>query len=343
MRASIAKIVEQFKQDWSQELTDEAIDRAVRETGHKWRDRVLDPLTTVRLFFLQILCGNVACNALPRLARMRFTGSAFCEARGRLPLQALEMLLTRATGKMVERVRDTGLWLGHRLFIVDGSSFSMSDTKELRDHFGQSGAQKQGCGFPIARWVALVHYGSGLFQKVLTAPLRIHDMSRVAQLHPELKAGDVLSGDRAFCSFPHLALLISEGIHAIVRAHQKLLVDFTAGRAHFISKTAKRKGKKSNPQALPHSRWIAKLGPMDQIVEWFRPAQRPSWMSAETFAALPASIQVRELRYKIARPGYRVREITIVTTLLDAVTYTAADLAAAVDRGLKASHFRGPL
>ncbi|MGH7134093.1 MAG: IS4 family transposase [Pirellulales bacterium] len=329
MRASIAKIVEQFKQGWSQELTDEAIDRAVRETGHQWRDRILDPLTTVRLFFLQILCGNVACNALPHLARMRFTGSAYCEARGRFPLQALEILLTRATAKMAERVRDTGLWLGHRLFIVDGSSFSMSDTKELREHFGQSGAQTQGCGFPIARWVALVHYGSGLFQKVLTAPLRIHDMSRAAQLHPELKAGDVLSGDRAFCSFPHLALLISAGIHAIVRAHQKLIVDFTAGRAHFISNGAKRKGKKSNPQALPHSRWIAKLGPMDQIVEWFRPAQRPNWMSSETFAHLPASIRVRELRYKIGRPGYRVREITLVTTLLDASVYSSADLAAA--------------
>jgi hypothetical protein len=329
MCASIAKIVEQFKQSWSQELTEQAIERAVRETGHKWRDRKLDPITTIRLFFLQILCGNPACNALPRLARRKFTGSAYCTARGRVPLQALETLLTRTTSKMAAAVRDTGLWLGHRLFVVDGSSFSMPDTKELQEHFGQSGAQADGCGFPIARWLALVHYGSGLFQKALTAPLRMHDMSRVTQLHPELQAGDVLLGDRAFCSFPHLALLISAGLHALLRAHQKLIVDFTPGRAHFISKTAKRKGKKSNPQTLPRSRWIAKLGPMDQIVEWFRPAQCPAWMSAETFAQLPATLQVRELRYKIARPGYRVREITLVTTLLDANTYTAADLAEA--------------
>lgn len=329
MRANIAKIVEQFKQTWSQELTEQAIEQAVRETGHKWRDRKLDPVTTIRLFFLQILCGNPACNALPRLARRVFTGAAYCTARGRVPLQALETLLTRSTSKMAEAVRDTGLWLGHRLFIVDGSSFSMPDTKELQEHFGQSGAQADGCGFPTARWLALVHFGSGLFQKVLTAPLRMHDMSRVAQLHPELKAGDVLSGDRAFCSFPHLALLISAGLHAILRAHQKRNVDFAPGRAHFISKTAKRKGKKSNPQTLPRSRWMAKLGPMDQIVEWFRPEKCPSWMSSEAFAQLPATIQVRELRYKIARPGYRVREITLVTTLLDANTYTATALAEA--------------
>jgi hypothetical protein len=324
MRASIAQIVEQFKQSWSHELSDQAVEQAVRESGHKWRDRKLDPVTTVRLFFLQILCGNAACNKVPRLARHRVTGSAYCEARGRLPLEALQTLLTRATSKMAECVRDSGLWLGHRLFVVDGSSFSMSDTKELQEHFGQSGAQDKGCGFPTARWLALVHYGSGLFQKVLTAPLRMHDMSRVTQLHPELQAGDVLLGDCAFCSFPHLALLISAAIQGILRAHQKRIVDFTPGRAHVA-----RKGNQGAPRAKPHSRWIARLGPMDQIVEWFRPVERPEWMSAESFALLPATVRVRELRYKIARPGYRVREITLVTTLLDADRYTAADLAAA--------------
>ena len=324
MRASISQILEQFKQSWSHELSDQAVEQAVRECGHKWRDRKLDPVTTVRLFFLQILCGNAACNKVPRLARHKVTGSAYCEARGRLPLKALQTLLTRATSKMAECVRHTGLWLGHRLFVVDGSSFSMSDTKELQEHFGQSGAQGKGCGFPTARWLALVHYGSGLFQKVLTAPLRMHDMSRVTQLHPELQAGDVLLADCAFCSFPHLALLISAAIHGILRAHQKRIVDFTPGRMH-----VGRKGNQGARGARPHSRWIKKLGPMDQIVEWFRPVACPEWMSAETFSRLPASVRVRELRYKIARPGYRVREVTLVTTLLDADRYTAADLAEA--------------
>lgn len=73
--------------------------------------------------------------------------------------------------------------------------------------------------------------------------------------------------------------------------------------------------------------WISKLGPMDQIVEWFRPVECPEWLSPETFARLPATIRVRELRYKIARPGYRVHEVTLVTTLLDADHYTATELA----------------
>ena len=87
MRASIAQLVEQFKQSWSQELNDQAVEKAMRDAGHEWRDRKLNPVTTVRLFLLQILCGNAACNEVPRLARLRVTGSAFCEARGRATLE----------------------------------------------------------------------------------------------------------------------------------------------------------------------------------------------------------------------------------------------------------------
>jgi hypothetical protein len=336
MLGQIARIVEQFKQNWEQEIADEAIRSAMTEAGHKWRKRTLDPVTTFRLFTLQILFGNVACNFVPRLGGKKATGSAYCEARSRLPLAALQSLLTRCTAKMAEYVRGTGLWLGHRLWLVDGSSFSMSDTGELREHFGQPGGQAAGCGFPTAHWMALVHFATGLMQKVLTSPLRSHDMSQVAALHPELESGDVLVGDRAFCSYAHLGLLISRGIHGIFRAHQKLIIDFTPGRAHFdVSQRKHRKKRKGTVEGKPkdkrlaHSRWIKKLGAMDQIVEWLRPAQAPSWMTTERFAALPETLQVRELRYAIARPGFRVKEVTLVTTLLDAERYTADDLAKA--------------
>src|SRR5262245_26078514 len=130
MVGSISRIVEQFKQSWSRELEDDAIRHACEEAGHKWRDRELGPVVTVRMFLLQILYGNVACNFVPRLAYKDVTGSAYCTARGRLPLAALQTLLTRCTKKMAEVVRNQGRWLGHRLFVLDGSGFSMPDTDE---------------------------------------------------------------------------------------------------------------------------------------------------------------------------------------------------------------------
>jgi hypothetical protein len=322
---NIARIVDQFKQSWSQELEDDAIERACEQAGHQWRERKLGPVETVKMFLLQILFGNVACEFVPHLAAKDVTGSAYCTARGRLPLAALQTLLCRCTVKMAERVCGTGLWLGHRLFMLDGSSFSMPDTRELSAHFGQPGGQAAGCGFPTAHWLALVHFGSGLFQKVITAALRTHDLNGVAQLHPELEVGDVLLGDRAFGSFGHVALLISRGLHGIFRAHQKLIVDFTPGRPHAVpgrDKSDRAKGK-------PRSKWIASLGALDQIVEWFRPVEVPAWLTPEAWAALPETIRVRELRYTIARPGFRVRSVTLVTTLLDPERYPKDKLAEA--------------
>ena len=325
MIGNIARIVAQFKQSWSRELEDDAILEACLAAGHRWRERELGPVVTVKMFLLQILYGNAACNFVPRLAGKEVTGSAYCEARARLPLAALQTLLTRSTTKMAECARDAGLWLGHRLFLVDGSSFSMPDTEELREHFGQSGQQAAGCGFPTAHWLALVHCGSGLFQKVMTSALRTHDLSGAAELHPELQAGDVLVGDRAFCSYAHLALLVSRGVQAVVRAHQKLIIDFTPGRPH----AEPGRGKSEKKKGLPRSRWIAKLGSQDQIVDWLRPVDVPSWLSPEGWAALPATLRVRELRYAVARPGFRVRQVTLVTTLLDPQAYPAERLAEA--------------
>jgi hypothetical protein len=54
---------------------------------------------------------------------------------------------------------------------------------------------------------------------------------------------------------------------------------------------------------------------------------RPVWMTAEEFAALPLTLTVRECRYQVTRPGFRVRTVTLVTTLLDADAYPAEELA----------------
>lgn len=324
MFSSVTQILQQFKQSWCREVEDEAILQACAEAGYKFRKRSLDPVTTIKLFLLQILHGNVACSYVPHLADQRVTGSAYCAARARLPVQIFETLLSRCTAKMAECVRDTGLWLGHRLFMTDGSGFSMPDTKELREHFGKSSKTREGCGFPTARWLALVHFGSKLFQKVQSGPLRSSELGGMPTLHPELSAGDVLLGDRAFGSFGHFALLFARGVHGIFRAHQKLIIDFTPRRAHLPIH-----GRPAKGQRLPHSRWIKSLGELDQIVEWSRPYAVPKWLTKEAWLALPERLEIRELRYTVNRPGFRVREITLTTTLLDPVLYPKEKLAEA--------------
>ena len=304
----------------AQVLDPQLILDACREAGHRFRRRVLDPVATIHLFLLQILKGNLAIARLRDFVTHAFSEGSFCKARMKLPLRVLQTLLTRVGAALRSSLGQCERWRGHRTFHVDGSSFSMPDTPALQAHFGQPGAQKPGCGFPVAHLLALFHAGTGFLLKVLASPLRTHDMSQAPLLHPELENGDVLVGDRAFCSYPHLALLRQRGLHGLFRAHQRLIVNFRPGRSYNRPGQKQRKGR-------PCSRWLTRLGKHDQLVEAFKPKRCPTWMSAEEYAALPERLVWRELRYRLPRSLYRTREVTLVTTLLDADRYPAAELA----------------
>lgn len=286
---SITEIVKRFKQNSTEELNPLNIATACRDCGMKWIDSMLNPIVTIQIFFLQILHGNTACQHLPCLARMSFTAAGYCKARMRLELEAFQLLLQRSVEVIQQSTLDQGRWFGHRVLLVDGTSFSMPDTHQLPAHFGQSGAQKPGCGFPTAHWLAMLHLGTGMITQMLASPLRTHDVSQTVELHPELKRDDLLVGDRAFCSFAHWALLIGQCVHAVLRIHQGTIVDFNPRRPHIVpGKDAARKG-------LPRSRWLRGLGVRDQIVLWFKPVRKPDGMTGQQFASLPDELTVREL------------------------------------------------
>ncbi len=323
MTATLTQVVKQFQQDWTNQLAPEAIRTACRDSAYRWRERTLDPVTTIQLFCVQILHGNTACTHLRHLTQLNVTASAYCQARMRLPLTVFQQLLRSVSNALQHEPLDEGRWLGHRTFWADGSSFSMPDTPALQDHFGQSGKQLPGCGFPIAHLLALFHAGTGMVLQLLAAPLRTHDLSQVVGLHPELRPGDILVADRGFCSYPHLALLVQAGVHAVFRIHQKHIVDFTPGRPHVEPGTGGRKGHKGQPR----SGWLHQLGEHDQLVHWLKPIAGPQWMDEEQFAHLPDRLEVRELQYRVHRKGFRVTKITLVTTLLDATLYPVEALA----------------
>lgn len=316
MSHPIHTALQRLRQDLSPYLDESAVTDLCKQCGHRWRyDALLSPFTIILWFVLQVLHGNTALTHITLKARRAFTESAYCQARARLPLAVFRAVLGFVIRALGPRTEAEGRWRGHRTFLVDGSSFSMPDTPELQRHFGQPGNQAAGCGFPAATILALFHAGTGLLLDVLAAPLRTHDMGQVDGIHPMLEPGDVLVGDRGLCSFAHLALLLGRGVHAAFRIHQRQIVDFTPQRPHAGP------GDKRTAVGRPHSRWLRTLGAFDQVVEWFKPKDRPAWMSAGQFAGLPATVTVRELRYRISQRGFRTRSVTLVTTLLDAEVY----------------------
>jgi len=321
MSGSIVQAVARIKRNVAEFLTAASIVEACREAGHTWRERELGPAATVWAFVLQVLYGNTSCAHVVRLAELRCSAEAYCAARARLPLSALQILLERTTRAARGSCREPR-WNGHRTFFADGSGCSMPDSVELQNHFGQPGQQRRGCGFPQAHLLAMFDAATGLLVTMLAAPLRTHDQSQVAELHPELAAGDVLVADRGFASYVHLALILARTMHAVFRCHQRQLVSFRRDR--------RLTGKQPRGTVAldANSRLIRKLGRFDQLVEYAKPPQCPDWMDAATFATLPETILVRELRYRTRVKGFRTREITLVTTLLDAERYPLAELAA---------------
>lgn len=196
-------------------------------------------------------------------------------------------MLRDLVAALVSITEAEGLCRVHRAFLVNGSSFSMPDVPELQGRFGQPGEQKPGCGFPTAKILALFHAGTGMPLKVAVAPPRPHDMAGVGGIHPSLRPGDVLVGDRGFCSFVHIAMLTRDGVLAVFRMHQRQIVDCTPNRPHAQA------GVKNVVKGLPRSRWLRGLGALDQVVEWFKPKDHPDWMTEAEFAAVPATLIVR--------------------------------------------------
>jgi hypothetical protein len=106
MVASITAVLSRFKTEWATQLQPEAIIGACEEAGYpSWRDRVLTPATTIQLFLLQMLHGNTACSHVPHLSGLRFSASAYCQARTKLPLDLFGLLLTPLRLRAAPRVR----------------------------------------------------------------------------------------------------------------------------------------------------------------------------------------------------------------------------------------------
>jgi hypothetical protein len=71
-----------------------------------------------------------------------------------------------------------------------------------------------------------------------------------------------------------------------------------------------------------------RLGHHEGVFVWRKGLQQSTILTPEQWAALPEEIQVRIVRFTAACRGFRTQRITLVTTLLDADRYPAAELVA---------------
>lgn len=292
-------------------VPDRKIFEICERVGHRWRAGTLNPAVTVHLFLLQVLHGNTACSHLRHLSGLCFTSSAYCQARKRLPLAVFEQLLRHTAGRLGELAEQVQRWRGHRVFIVDGSSFSMPDTPSLRDEFGCPRAQADHCAFPFAHLFALYDMATGLLVRTVVSRGYTQDITKVTSAIGCLQPGDLLLGDRAYGNWICIAQALQQGINVVLRLSSSLQLPGERGAAWSRTKRTRR---------------IHRNGKGDIVIEWKRPKARPPWLTAEQCAKLPAMLTVRIVQHTIRRKGFRPVSITLVTTLLDHCTYTTGDI-----------------
>jgi hypothetical protein len=311
MSGSIANRVQEIKADLRSIIAPDTIIRLCQGASHAWRDRTLGPVQTIYLFIAQILHGNTSCAHVRQLGNFAFTRSAYCEARKRLPVKVLRDLLRETAQYATKQANRVGLWRGHRVVSMDGSTFSMSDTNQLQALFHWA-PENRGFEFPVAKFVALFDLITGALLDLVPASMRDHELRIVQTLHNLLRPDDVVVADRLYCTYAYLAQLFSLQLHIVIRVPVgSRRVDFRPHRRHAEYKHGK------GPQSI----WIRRLGKHDQVVDWIKPGEAPSWLGRAIWDCLPRRLRVRELRYRVTKRGFRSRQVTLVTTLIDPQRY----------------------
>jgi hypothetical protein len=273
------------------------------ETGI-YRERVYSPFTTLTLFIEQVLGADHSCQdtvarglstrvALGQPTCSLNTGP-YCKARSRLPLALLQRLAREVSARLCAQQPTAWRWRGREVKLIDGTTVSMPDTKPNQARFPQHRSQRPGLGFPVARLVAVVSLSCGAVLDWALDACEGKNTGETAllwRLLPTFSPHDVVIADSYYCGYFTVAGLISRGVDIVMPQHHLRLTDFRRGE---------------------------RLGARDHLVAWVRP-QRPTWMDETTYALMPETLTMREVR-----AGGR----TLVTTFTDARAVAKPELAA---------------
>jgi putative transposase len=296
-----------------QEVCDELnLDFASGE-GHIW-----GVVLTLMTFLLQVASTAKTCvAAVATASALRIalglsdcssnTG-AYCKARVKLPETLFSRLTCDVASRLEELTPRPWLWHGRRVHVIDGTTVTAADTPANQEVYPQRDHLPGGVGFPLVRWVGLFslataacldagigpYSGKGAGETTLARPL----------IERHVKPGDVVLGDRLFATYWMIAEVQASLADGLFRLH-----------AH-----RDREGCKGA------SRLERRQGLSDNVLIWSKP-KRPEWMTQEIYDSMPNELRVRVIWHRIEKPGFRVREITLVTTMLDAEEYPIEELA----------------
>ena len=280
-------------------------------SGAMSRSRLFSKENTFWAFFSQVLDADGGCMEVIRklqsyasIKGIKIPSSStasYCTARKKLPEKLLSDILAH-TADRLELMPESGMLNNRRVIVVDGTGVSMPDTPENQDVWPQLSSQKAGCGFPTARICACFSLASGALLSYAIGNKKNNELPLFRKQWHIFKQGDIFLGDKGFCSYFDIANLKKQGVDSVITLARRL--PGTTANCHKV------------------------LGPDDLLITWKRPVYTAKMAySQDDWASLPKELLLRQIKVSVDTPGFRTKGFYIITTLLDAVQYPAAELA----------------
>ena len=284
--------------------------------GDHSRQRVYTPKLTFLTFLSQTMTPGASCRSAVRQVQAYYQSqtvprrisqddSPYCQARARLNPDQL-ITIRQEMAQRMEKALPSWDWTWSRpVKVVDGTCLSLPDTAANQAAYPQPSSQRPGCGFPKLRLVGLFSLDTGALLERSRGTYSTSEVSLFGRLWPRLASGDLVLGDRLFGSYHALAHFLKQGIDGVFPLNAQRDQDFRRGR---------------------------RLGHHDRLMTWFKPRQKPPGLSEEQWALIPAQIVVREVKLKLDQPKGRVKQVVLVTTLLDPKQWSRLALAGLLRR-----------
>jgi hypothetical protein len=281
------------------------------KTGEMSRRRLYSKENTFWAFLSQALDSDGGCKEVVRRLQAyaslkseslpSSSTAAYCKARQRLNGADLSNILEFTAKKGVVKATSPSFH-NRRVIVVDGTGVSMADTAANRSVWPLQSHQKPGCGFPTARICACFSLDTGMLLSYKVGNKKSSELPLFRSQWGIFKKGDIFLADKGFCNYFDIAKLNEKGVDSVVTL------------------------KKRKP--VKDSDAVKKLGCNDLLIKWKKPVwQKKAAYSKAEWETLPDELLLRQVKVKVPIPGFRTQEFYIITTLLDAKTYSPESLA----------------
>ncbi len=261
----------------------------IKEELPIYRNRLFTPIQTLCMFISQALNSDRSCQSVVSKMALDTNQSVaiggYCKARQRLS-ETMVSGLTKAVANRSERqVKTRWRWENRSVYLVDGTTLTMSDTKANQEVYPQTSALPKGLGFPICRIVGIISLSAGSLIDASVSPYHGKGASEQTLLRGMLgafKRGDVVLADALYATYFLLAHMIKEEVDIVFvqNGARSRSTDFTAGEL---------------------------LGKNDHLITLKKPKLKPEWMTQEEYDHSPNTLIIRE---------FKTGGKTLITTML---------------------------